>query len=109
MPAINAADSFILCVNQSSNQFATFAIKISNSLVLFFSTYFTWFQIICVEILLPIVSISDVLRSELCRVLMSGDSGLWAAAMVEFLLKQLEAFFLHSCWMHFHIISRRCN
>jgi hypothetical protein len=36
--------SVILCVNQSSNQFATFAIKIWNSLVLFFPTYFTWFR-----------------------------------------------------------------
>jgi hypothetical protein len=46
-----------------------------------------------VEIVLPIVSISDVLKSELCSVLMSDDSGLWEAAMVEFLLKQLEGFF----------------
>jgi len=42
-----------------------------------------------VEIVVPIVSISDVLKSELCKVLMSGDSGVWATAIVEFLLKQL--------------------
>jgi hypothetical protein len=58
-----------------------------------FSNIFHLVQIICVEIVLPIVSISDILKSELCRVLMSGDSGLWAAVMVEFLFKQLEAFF----------------
>lgn len=45
--------------------------------------------IICVEIVVPIVSISDVQKSELCKVLMSGDSGVWATAIVEFLLKQL--------------------
>ncbi len=58
-----------------------------------FFNIFHLVQKICVEIVLPIVSISDVLKSELCSVLMSDDSGLWEAAMVEFLLKQLEGFF----------------
>jgi hypothetical protein len=48
---------------------------------------------ICVEIVVPIVSISDVLKSELCKALMSGDSGVWATAIVEFLLNELAVFF----------------
>ncbi len=124
--------SIVLCVNQSSDQFAPCACYQCSRLIytlrkpkfqsicnfcnkdlkLACFVFFNIFHLVSDNMCGDCTSHSFNLRCSEIRALQGADVWwFWSVGSCYgwILIEAVGGFFLHSCWMHFHIISRRCN